>query len=71
MSGTRSCDSPREVNLFETYGEFHVAVRERGGESVRTFETRAYAESYADGHRTRLGLRDVTRSAGPDLYYAL
>ena len=70
MSGTRSCDSPSEVILFENYGEFHVSVRERGDESVRTFESRAYAESYADGQRMRLGLRSVTRSDVPKLDYA-
>ena len=70
MSGTQSSDSPSEVILFENYGEYHVAVCERGGESVRTFDSLTYAESYADGQRMRLGLRTVTRSDVPKLDYA-
>ena len=71
MSCTQSGNSPSEVILFENYGEFHVAVLENGGESVRTFDSLVYAESYADGQRMRLGLRSVTRSDVPKLDYAL
>jgi hypothetical protein len=49
------------VELVEACGEWHVRVVEDDQELTRSFETEAFAASYAEGQRIRLGLERVTR----------
>jgi len=52
---------PRAVELVESPGEWFVRVVEDGREHVASFETQAFAESYSEGQRLRLGLETVAR----------
>lgn len=52
---------PQSIEVIEVTGEWFVVVREEGRESVRSFETEAFAMSYSDGQRVRLGLDKVVR----------
>ncbi|TGR13055.1 hypothetical protein EN833_07725 [Mesorhizobium sp. M4B.F.Ca.ET.190.01.1.1] len=53
---TASC-----VELAEACGEWFVRVVEEDQELTRSFETEAFALSYAEGQRRRLGLDKVMR----------
>jgi hypothetical protein len=50
------------VELVETGGEWQVRVVEKDQELTRSFETEAFALSFAEGQRIRLGLQSVTRT---------
>jgi hypothetical protein len=49
------------VELVEACGEWFVRVVEEDQELTRSFETEAFALSYAEGQRIRLGLNKVAR----------
>ena len=47
------------IEVIEVTGEWFVLVREDGHESFRSFETEAFALSYSDRQRLRLGLDKI------------
>ncbi|MDW6026621.1 hypothetical protein SAZ10_33155 [Mesorhizobium sp. BAC0120] len=49
------------IELLDNAGDWFVRVVEDGRETVRTFDKRSSAKACAEGHRTRLGLEEVTR----------
>ena len=49
------------VELVEAAGEWFVRVVEKDQELTRSFETEAFARSYAERQRIRLVLEKVTR----------
>lgn len=54
-------DAPR-VEIIEAIGEWFVRILEDGHEYISAFENEAFASSYSDGQRLRLGLEKVERS---------
>ncbi len=61
MTGPVHPNTPSEVSISETLGQWLVAVREHGLEDVRSFVREDYALSYAEGQKLRLGLAKVDR----------
>jgi hypothetical protein len=49
-----------EVSIIRHAGEWRVAVREDGKESVRDFEQETHALAFAEGQRVRLGLEKIS-----------
>ena len=61
-SGQSNEGNSPKVELVDACGEWFVRVTEKDGTSLtRSFEHKDYAESFADGQRTRLGLDEITR----------
>ncbi len=55
-------DKSSKIELIEACGEWFVRVSEKDGTSrTRSFEHKDYAVSFAERHRLRLGLDEVTR----------
>ena len=49
------------IEVVEACGEWFVRVVEEDQELTRSFELEAFALSFAEGQRRRLGLADFTR----------
>ncbi|TIU89485.1 MAG: hypothetical protein E5V74_13795 [Mesorhizobium sp.] len=49
------------VEVVEACGEWFVHVIENGKDTITNFELEAYALSYAEGQRIRLGIEKIAR----------
>lgn len=53
------CPLPSSVEVAESMGEWFVRVTDEGASTIHTFERQAFALTYAEEQRARLGLDHI------------